>query len=190
MCIDSTRRLAKIVDGNYDVYVRHLETGRETRLTSHPSRDSQPRWSPDGRWIAFSSSRIGGADIWRMRHDGSDLQQVTQRASQEGHPSWSPDAGSLLFDAFGDGITEDGMPDVFVIDLGTGQSRNLTDAPGMDAIAEWSPDGKWIAFGSNRDGDWDLYRVRPNGSALEQLTDDPAFDGDPKWVPRSFGRDR
>lgn len=47
--------------------------------------------------------------------------------------------------------------------------------------------GQWISFGLDRDGDWEIYCVRPDGSGLRQLADDPAFDGDPNWVPAGFG---
>ncbi|NNF58686.1 MAG: hypothetical protein HKN04_10640, partial [Rhodothermaceae bacterium] len=49
-----------------------------------------------------------------------------------------------------------------------------------------SPDGRWIAFGSARTDDWEVYRVRPDGTGLERLTASPGFDGDPVWILRSL----
>lgn len=78
--------------------------GSLLRLTS-TGDNSEPTWSPDGRWIAFSSSRSGSEDIWVMRQDGSGLRRVTTASSNETDPTWSPDGRSLAFSS--DRLTSD-----------------------------------------------------------------------------------
>jgi Tol biopolymer transport system component len=64
-----------------------------------------------------------------------------------------------------------------------GNLRRLTDDPGLDEYPTWSPDGQWIAFHSERDGDFDIYIMRPNGSDLRRLTDNDDSDMQPSWLP-------
>ena len=53
-------------------------------------------------------------------------------------------------------------------------------------MGAWSPDGKWIAFGSARTDDWELYVMRSDGSQVRRLTYHDGFDGDPVWVPAAL----
>ena len=64
------------------------------------------------------------------------------------------------------------------------EQRNLTNTPGVqDQEPNWSPDGGRIAFVSDRDGDYEVYTVRPNGSSVRQLTFNDAFEFRPNWSP-------
>ena len=76
-------------EGGLDIYVMDADGGNVTRLTDHPKNDMTPYWSPDGKWISFTSARISGLggpfdegrgawDIFVMKADGSDLQHVIQ----------------------------------------------------------------------------------------------------------------
>lgn len=170
-------------NGNRDIFLFDLERGREIRLTSDPAADLQPRWSPDGQQIAFVSSRTGNNDVWLVDRGGRGARNVTRSDANEGHPSWAPAGRRLLYDC---DATEDGLPDIFVHDLATGERTNLTRSRGVDLIAEWSPDGGWIAFGSSRTGDWNVFVMRADGADVRQLTAASAFDGDPKWIPSAW----
>ncbi|NIP78522.1 MAG: amidohydrolase, partial [Gemmatimonadetes bacterium] len=80
-----------------DLYAMPVEGGEATRLTSGPAFDFQPRYSPDGSTIAFTSDRDGAQNIWLMDPDGSDLRQVTEEGDREvNSPAWSPD-GEYIF---------------------------------------------------------------------------------------------
>jgi len=59
---------------------------------------------------------------------------------------------------------------------------NLTNHPAMDIEPDWSPDGEWVVFSSNRGGNFDLYIMKPDGSELARLTTDPDKDSDPSWA--------
>jgi TolB protein len=81
-----------IRDGNSDIYVVDLETGKQTRLTDFEGLDIEPDWSPDGEWIAFGSTRDGQqtTDIYIMRKDGSDVRRLTDHVAKDSYPIWSP----------------------------------------------------------------------------------------------------
>ena len=61
--------------------------------------------------------------------------------------------------------------------------RQLTDSPGEDWNPAWSPDGKSLAFASNRSGTWNLFMMRADGTDIRQLTDSPGTDLEPVWSP-------
>jgi len=65
--------------GRFDIYVANVDgSGSVTRLTSHPENDTDPRWSPDGKWIYFVSARSGSGQVWRVSPSGGEAEQVTK----------------------------------------------------------------------------------------------------------------
>jgi Tol biopolymer transport system component len=129
-----------------------------------------PSLSPDGSKIAFTSDRDGHAEIYVMNADGGHLRRLTNTPYD---PTRAEDgAGSNTcgdkLDNGNDTVTDDSDPDCFA----------------LNEYPTWSPDGQWIAFHSDRDGDFEIYIVRPDGSDLRQLTDNDANDMYPSWSPR------
>ncbi len=83
---------------NADIWIAPVDGGAEPRrLTQSPKRDAHARWSPDGRWIAFESTRSGEAQIWVIAADGGEARQLTMLATGAGRPVWAPDGKSLAF---------------------------------------------------------------------------------------------
>ena len=64
--------------GRFDVWVAAIDGSLTTRLTTHPDNDQDARWSPDGRWIYFLSSRSGSSQVWRIQPSGGEAEQVTK----------------------------------------------------------------------------------------------------------------
>jgi len=108
---------------------------------------SYPAWSPDGRFIASVSYQSGPANVWLT--DVTTKKSRPAAAVSDGPqlwPRWSPDARQILYLADKGG---DEMYDIYLIDLGTGRIRNLTQTPGhAETCAGWSPDGREIVFSS------------------------------------------
>lgn len=73
------------------------------RLTDRPKQDIRPRWSPDGRRIAFTSNRDGNYEIYWIAPDGSGLSRVINHPEQDDYAAWSPNGRRLVFVADGDG---------------------------------------------------------------------------------------
>ena len=97
--------------------------------------------------------------------------------SPEGQ-DWTPFEADLLFSSDRDGNSE-----IYLLESGQTEWRNLTNDPAQDNWPEWSPDGTRIAFQSMRSGNLDIWLMNADGSDLVQLTDDPAHDYLPTWAP-------
>src|SRR5437773_1045788 len=137
-----------------DIYTLPLEGGQAKLIAGGMSFDSQPRFSPDGQWIAFISDREGSENIWIMHPDGTGVKQVSKDPNNDfTSPSWSPD-GKYIFVSkaqFGIGSSEIWM---YHVDGGTGvQITKSKPTPNLErnkrpnamgVVA--SPDGKYLYY--------------------------------------------
>jgi len=108
-----------------------------------------PQFAPDGRRVAFASTRSGSWEIWVSSPDGSNAVQLTNFGNrQTGSPHWSPDGKQLAFDA-----RPEQHSDIYVIDAAGGKPRPVTHSGNNDAVVpNWSRDGRWIYYASNAGG--------------------------------------
>jgi Tol biopolymer transport system component/DNA-binding winged helix-turn-helix (wHTH) protein len=119
------------------------------RLTSAPIQALLPRWSPDGKQIAFMGAREGAPSrIYVVSFDGGTPKRVTNGESGNGcggdaDGSWSPDGASLVFGCSGYGPIP-ASTSIHVVDLKTGRVSNVSGSEGMFS-PRWSPDGRFIA---------------------------------------------
>lgn len=123
--------------------------------------------------------------------EGGEAVRITPLAPSYLH-GWSPDGTTLTFT----GERGDGNYDIYAIPADGGEEIRLTDAPGLDDGSEYTPDGKYIYFNSERSGRMQLWRMRPDGSEQEQVTDDahnnwfPHISPDGQWIVfLSYGQD-
>ena len=151
--------------------------------------------------IAFVSSRDGhfrddipgipklpAPEIYVMDADGGNQRRLTNNPANDWSPSWSPDGKRIVFCSDRDGhVNEHGwpIPDIYVMDADGGNQQNLTNNPKGDWDPSWSPDGKRIAFHSNREGrfNYEIYVMDADGGNLQILTDNRNDDSDPSWSP-------
>ncbi len=89
-----------------DIYVMNADGSGRRKLTHNARYNAEPAWSPDGRKIAFRSTRNGNRDIYVMNADGSGKRNLTRNPAQEGSPSWSPDGRRIAFVSNRDGRLE------------------------------------------------------------------------------------
>jgi len=173
-------------DGSHIVFT--VEAGRSQiwvmdrdGSNPHPLTDTgsniDPTWSPDGSQIAFASVRSGSQQLWVMNSDGTSPRQVTDMADMGGRSSWSADGSSLAFYA-----GPRGDRNIYTINVNGTGLRKLTQG-GDNLGPSYAPDGDWIAFASFRDGNNEIYIMRPDGSEQSCLTTTSRPDWQPRWGP-------
>src|SRR5579884_1061460 len=116
--------------------------GIATRLTVDEALDAYPRWSPDGKWIAFTSLRTGNFDIFLIPAEGGEARQVTVNSASDWVNDWSPDGTKLLFYS----VRDTRNFAMFSVDLRTLAVKRLTDDTEPLRFGSWSPDGTHIAY--------------------------------------------
>lgn len=133
------------------------------RVIASSREDHSPSSSPDGSRIVFVSNRTGPSELWTSRKDGSGQTQLTALGELAGSPAWSPDGKLIAFD-----VVEQ-TSSLWLMDAsGTTPPRRLTGFASRKPT--WSPDGKWIYFTSSRAGTHQIWRIRPDGKDLMQIT--------------------
>jgi acid phosphatase type 7 len=155
------------------IYVRRSD-GSPLRRLRVPGRPSDPRYSPLGRRIAFTSS---GA-IWVTGSDGSDTRRVTPPGLRARNPAWSPDGSAL---AFAGGSA--GSRDIYRIGLDGNDLRRVTFASADEHEPAWSSRGLIAYVRRTRRGAGDLFTVGPVRRRPRRLTRGRADDGSPTWSP-------
>lgn len=187
---------AKIVfcqDG--DICVMNDDGSRRRRLTHNTQAlDNDPRWSPDGKRIAFTrdmdrTQRQTTAELFVMNADGTDPQRLTHNNVIDAYPSWSPDGQHIAFSS-----TRSGDWEVLVIELGT---HTVTQLTGIEDDAgagcpDWSPDGTQITFErfipiKNGIAPKTIYVMSATGTNQRPILPDPPLNGSlilryfPRW---------
>ena len=146
----------------------------------------RPTWSPDGERIAFNSDRDGNLDVYLMAADGSDVTRITKGNVENVFPEWSPDGKRLAY--FRADVVKL-QAALHVIDLEQKEELVLGDMADRDEDPAWSPDGRHLVFQSERDGNFEIYIVKADGTGARRLTDSPAGDYWPDWGPTPSEKD-
>jgi Tol biopolymer transport system component/DNA-binding winged helix-turn-helix (wHTH) protein len=176
--------------------------GAPTKLIASTGLQMGPRISPDGRHIAFESTRSGSAEIWVCDSDGSNPVQMTFfHGPQTGTVRWSPDSSHFVFDS-----RATGHPQLYVLNADGGPPRLLRTGTPDASEPFWSADGRWIYFSGVKSPA--IWKVLADGGNAVRLTDTDGFapqesvDGariyfvrghdrvDVWWVPSSGGSSR
>ncbi|MCE1248722.1 MAG: S9 family peptidase [Firmicutes bacterium] len=158
-------------------------TGRNLqKLTNHGAGAKLPRWSPDGKYIAFYSRAKGWDQIWLVKPDGTGLRRIVNITNDFESLEWSPDCKYILATAYDE---KNGYKcDIYKFDISNGKYENITLRDNSTNLTpRWSPDGKFIAFVSNRNG-WDhIYRMNSDGTNIVQLSAGNFEYSEPNWSP-------
>lgn len=165
-----------------DIEVHHLDfESREAKPVAITegklSHEESPCWAPDGKRIAFTSTRHGNQELYASDNLGKNVVRLTSDPAHDAHPSWSPDGKQIAFatDRWGD------LEIAFINPDGTNLTR-LTISKGLDDYPSWSPSGNRLAFTSNRDGNLEIYILDTVTGRFMNATRSPAIDNFPGWT--------
>jgi TolB protein len=165
-----------------EIYISDYDGENQRRVTVGKTLNIAPRWSPDGRAIAYTSYRRGGANIFISNIFQGTLDEVTKgdKVGENWLPAWSPDGTKLAFST-----TRDGNPEIYIANRDGSGLRRLTTNPSIDITPTWSPTGTQIAFTSDRTGTPQIYVVGVDGLNLRKSSSDGYCDR-PTWSPAPF----
>ena len=206
------------------IYVAPLDGRARARRFTYGKHDHSPRWSPDGRWLAFISERGEKNQIYLAPLAGGEARQLTHETHGAMEPAWSPDGTRIAYIARsgeykeskaksaaekaaprvirnlrykldGVGYFDERRTHVFVANVDTGKTTQITDGDWFDQNPSWSPDGRTIAFASDRAPERhqrqfraDVWTVAAKGGTARRLSRGrggamfPLFSPDGRWV--------
>lgn len=194
------RRYSWDYDPEMDLWVE--EKGRLERLTTARGYDAEASYSPDGKWIVFSSTRHAYeqdpsdveaelleinpsffGEIYRMRADGSQVERLTTAEGYDGGPFYSPDGSRIVWRRFDrDGL----IADVWMMNANGSDQRQITDFSSMSWAPYLHPSGRYVFFASNKHGfgNFEVFLVDVNGTREPvRVTFTDRFDGLPVPSP-------
>jgi tricorn protease len=153
------------------------------RITVHKARDVYPRFSPDGRWIAFSSDRDGNLDVYVIPAEGGQARQLTFHSADDAVQGWTPDSRAVLFAS---NRNEDFAGKLYTVSADGGMERSA--GADMGVFATYSPDGRRLAINRKSQAYWRKYYRGSNQSdvtimdvAAGKFTDVTDFEGMDSW---------
>ena len=188
-----------------ELYMANADGTGEHKLFAISGFDYHAAFSADGKWIVFTSERsgLGQADIYRVHTDGSGLERLTDSPALDDQASLSPDGSQVAFVS----TRKKHTTNIWILDVNTRKLHNLTAQAGISGDStkpngffhpSWSPDGKWIAFSSDRNTKWighgngsgwehvqelRIYIMHPDGTGLRCVSKTGVCSGAPKWSP-------
>jgi len=155
-------------------------SGKRTLYHRKGSSAFDPNWSPAGDAILFSigayfrAPGIPPAQIATIKPDGTGFTPIVDDGANNGFPTWSPDARHIVYKHGRHLVRRD---------LADGSVVPLTDGNCYDNFPKWQPHGDRILFTSDRDGRFELYTMRPDGTGVTRLTNVEGSSAHASWSP-------
>jgi tricorn protease len=167
-----------------ELFTIAADKGDVRRQTHSPGvRETQPQWSPDGKWIAFVSDKSGRDEIWMCDERGANLKQVSETDCQKGQIAWSADSKALLYTGTDKKLYRYNLSDRQTKVLATGEVIGF----GSLAISnpQWSPDGKWVSY-MRADSTLlpHIYVIAADGGKEQRISDENSYsETAAAWTP-------
>ena len=162
-----------------DLYTIGFDGADLRRITNYNSLTLSPRWSPDGRQLAFTSYRDGKPDIYLRDLATDRTEKIVSYPGLNLPGSWSRDGARLLVT-----LSRDGNQEIYDMTVGNRLLQRLTREYSIDVSPVRSPDEKRIAFVSNRNGSPQIYIMDADGGNVRRLTYEGNYNTSPAWSPK------
>ena len=162
--------------GRTNLYLLDQSGNQIRTLTDNGAINVSPSVCSDGSQLAFTSDRSGNPQIYVMKMTGSEAQRLTYQGDYNTAPAFSPDCKKIAYENRSSGIIN-----IFVINLDGSGARQLTNE-GSNEWPTWSPDGRYLAFSSTREGDSRIYlMLAADGRVIAPLTRGEGNATNPSW---------
>ena len=165
--------------GGKEIYISDYDGKNLKKVVSNGSINLSPQWSPDGRWLLYTSFKDGNPAFYMKNLQTGREIRVTNYPGINIGARWSPDGRKIALT-----LSIAGNPEIYIIDLRRRTLTRLTHSDAIDVSPTWSPDGRRIAFVSDRAGNPHIYVMDSNGKNLRRLTFKGRFNASPDWSPR------
>ncbi|MCH8100426.1 MAG: Tol-Pal system beta propeller repeat protein TolB [Proteobacteria bacterium] len=163
----------------YSLTVADQDGENEHKIMESTDPIMSPAWSPDSRQLAYVSFEGNKSSIFIQTLRSGNRYQISNRPGINGAPSFSPDGRKLVVTLGG----INGNLDIFVLDITSRQTRQLTTHRAIDTEGTWSPDGRYIYFTSDRSGGPQVYKILANGGTPERVTFEGSYNARPRLSP-------
>jgi TolB protein len=174
-----------IAFGRGNIFLLDTKTAEILPLTNSSITLWDPSWSPDGKKLVYMQM-AGERGLYVIDMSNDQQEQLNIGFWNPVHPAWSPDGKQIAF-AVED---ETGLNQIYSVEIDTCSDSNTckvtqltNDVRGQSFEPAWSPDGKQIAFTSQRDRFLAIYTMSVDGSNQHRVTDNELWDTDPTWSP-------
>ena len=149
-------------------------------LVADGQLNDEPAFSPDGKWLAFTSARDKNEEIYSININTQQIIRLTNHPGRDYLPDWSPDGEKIAFVS-----RRDGNPDIYTMTANGEQLTNLTKSKRVEMMPAWSPDGEQIAFKQETlDGRYEIHVMEKDGKNQVKVADVPFANGFPTWSPQ------
>ena len=165
------------ISAHGEVFTIATERGDVTRVTNSYSREDTPKWSPDGKWIAYVSDKTGRQEVWVATPDGTDAKKLSDADSEKLTLTWAPDSKYLLY------TTSDHKLNLVSVESGQMRTLATNDAGNIEGVSV-SPDSAWVAYNkADHDLRQHVYLVPAAGGESHRLPDEKIFSSfDPRFT--------